>query len=177
MEDIFLTTLLNPVARCNVKDNKTWDKDGFLDGIRDSMFSHILTVFTAFDWDSLVTPLSKDGFELTSIAKKLYKSRSISSFDSMIGFGVGGHGTSGRSLILCNILVAKFLIMNWCLYTNACRSETWYQGWILFSMNTQIRPVYYKPTYHQIDLPTLLLYQLIVCFYQTYPRNNNEVEK
>ena len=133
---ISLTTLLDPVARCSVKDNKTWDKDGFLDGIRDSMFSHILTIFTAFDGDSLVTPLSKDGFELTSIAKKLYKSRLISSFDLMIWFGVGGHG---RSLILCNILVAKFLIVNWCLDTNACRSETWYQGWILFSMNTQIQ--------------------------------------
>ena len=35
------------------------------------MFSHILTVFTAFDGDSLVIPLSKDGFELTSITKKL----------------------------------------------------------------------------------------------------------
>ena len=29
----------------------------------------------------------------------------------MIGFGVGGLGTSGRSLILCDILVARFLVM------------------------------------------------------------------
>ena len=68
--------------------------DGFLDGIRDSMSWHILTIFAAFDGGGLTTPLAKDGFELTSIAKKLYKSRSISSFDSMICFGLGGHGMS-----------------------------------------------------------------------------------
>ena len=29
----------------------------------------------------------------------------------MIWFAVGGHGTSGQSLILCDILAARFLIM------------------------------------------------------------------
>ena len=48
------------------------------------MSSDILTIFTAFDRVSLATPLSKDGFELISITKKLHKSRSISSIDSMI---------------------------------------------------------------------------------------------
>ena len=71
------------------------------------MSSHILTIFTAFDGGSLATPLSKDGFELTSIAKKLYKSRSISSkFDIM------------------RYSCCKISNHDRCLYTNACRSKT-----------------------------------------------------
>ena len=48
------------------------------------MSLHILTFFNVFDGGSLTTSFSKDGFDLTNISKKLYKSRSISSFDSII---------------------------------------------------------------------------------------------
>ena len=48
------------------------------------MSLHILTFFNVFDGVSSTTSFSKGGFDLTSISKKLYKSRSISSFDSMI---------------------------------------------------------------------------------------------
>ena len=70
-----MVDILNHIARssCTMQcqNNKTGDKDGFLDGIRDSMSSHILSIFTAFDEGSLATPLLNDGFELSSIAKKL----------------------------------------------------------------------------------------------------------
>ena len=76
--------------------------------------------FTALDGRSLVTPSSKDGFELISIAKKSYNSRSISSFDSMIWFGVVGHGTSDIMRYSC----CKISDHDQCLYINGCPSGT-----------------------------------------------------